>query len=287
MIRLPKGKLLQKNLDTTYAKLDGVLRVLHEDGFVGYVRIVFEEDEGLIFFRSGELIASVYESKAGKTLGLQGLIEILESLQSGRAFIDICKLEHDLLSSILAVFHGRQLKMKKDPPLVKMSQLDQAAKKLKLTGTITCQMVQGDVEFFYSDAELLGMYNPQMDEWTPPEDVPENLAGEVEDCRLWNGGPNIDSLQTVDLNVQKKVALDGLQMVAEDCVPYYGKHLFDAELKNFQSRSSSAVGLTKPAFLRFGSALQDRCKILIGESRASVIEPECAKLANNIVDLGI
>ena len=73
---VPKGKLLQRNLDTHYVRVEGVISSLHEEAFTGYGRAVLDRDEWLVFFRDGDLVACVLEREGRVAKGLDALVAV-------------------------------------------------------------------------------------------------------------------------------------------------------------------------------------------------------------------
>jgi len=105
----PKGKPVQKNLDTRYVNLEALFRSLAREGFGGTVLMVFEEgSEALIIFREGTIITA-YLTGATKMTGISALARALELARNDRAYVDVFKLEHEMLVALLTLFHGVQV----------------------------------------------------------------------------------------------------------------------------------------------------------------------------------
>jgi hypothetical protein len=105
----PKGKPVQKNLDTHYVNLEGLFRSLAREGFGGTVLMVFEEgSEALIVFREGSIITA-YLTGGSKMTGISALARALELARTNRAYVDVFKLEHEMLVALLTLFHGVQV----------------------------------------------------------------------------------------------------------------------------------------------------------------------------------
>ncbi len=106
----PKGKPLQKNLDTHYVNLEALFRSLAREGFGGTVLMVFEEGtEALIVFREGTIITAYTYTAAARHVGLQALSESLVLAKQHRAYVDVFKMEHEILVSVLPLLHGVQV----------------------------------------------------------------------------------------------------------------------------------------------------------------------------------
>lgn len=106
----PKGKPLQKNLDTHYVNLEALFRSLAQEGFGGTVLMVFEEGtEVLIVFRDGTIITSYSYGKA-KQSGISALSHGLGLAKEHKAYVDVFKMEHEILVSLLPLVHGVQVR---------------------------------------------------------------------------------------------------------------------------------------------------------------------------------
>jgi len=106
----PKGKPLQKNLDTHYVNLEALFRSLAQEGFGGTVLMVFEEGtEVLIVFRDGTIITS-YSFGGSKQSGLAALSHGLRLAKEHKAYVDVFKMEHEMLVAMLPLVHGVQVR---------------------------------------------------------------------------------------------------------------------------------------------------------------------------------
>lgn len=107
---IPKGKPIQKNLDTHYVNLEALFRSLAREGFGGSVLMVFEEGtEALIVFREGTIITAYTHATGSHHVGLQALSDSLALAKQHRAYVDVFKMEHEILVSVLPLLHGVQV----------------------------------------------------------------------------------------------------------------------------------------------------------------------------------
>lgn len=108
----PKGKPIQKNLDTRYVNLEALFRSLAQESFGGSVLMVFEEGtEALIIFREGTIITA-YTSGTQRRTGVSALSEALRLAKGSRAYVDVFKVEHEILVALLSLLHGVESKEK-------------------------------------------------------------------------------------------------------------------------------------------------------------------------------
>jgi len=131
----PKGKSVQKNLDTHYVNLEGLFRSLAAEGFGGTILMVFEEgSEALIVFREGTIITAYVYGKDSKQMGLEALENALALAKEHKAYVDVFKLEHEMLVALLPLLHGVQVHA--DQPGLGIEQVVADFKKAEFTGAL-------------------------------------------------------------------------------------------------------------------------------------------------------
>jgi len=277
----PKGKVLQRNLDTHYVRVEGVISSLHEEAFTGYVRAVFDRDEGLVFFRDGDLVACLLEREGRVAKGLDALTALLAAVRAGRAFLDVCRLDHDLLAALLASWHGvTNVPEGADAPGSPAAALALAAER-RLTGALAADAAGNEIVCYVADGEPLGWHRTATDEWAAGAGpVPAGLAGGWR----FSHAPNAHALRTIDLGSLKERVME--EMIAETrrSVPSFGPRLFAVE----RARRSAADprALNKAAYLALAEGAAARARLLVGEQRARALGAALAERAAAIVDLG-
>ncbi len=284
-MRYPKGKVLQKNLDTTYVNIGQVLGSLGSENFVGYVRAVFDDAEGLIFIRDSELIAALFEYEGDRTLGLDGLVKVLDKIKSSRAFLDICKIDYDLLSSLLGLIHGTGRTV---PP----GEIPRTIPELKnfverntaLSGLLLEK--EGEQHYVYcADGNIVGFFSPPYDQLL--EQLPlADLSGAGASWTRWDC-PGTHTMRTVDLTLQKKRVLEEMRGICEKFIPGYGSYLLFLEYQNFKKRLPHLKSFTREQFYRLHDGLKRRCRSLVGARKSDTLSLEIKNLFSRIIDLEI
>lgn len=277
----PKGRLLQKNLDTHYVRLDGILQSLRRESFSGYVRCVFALDEGAIYFRDGDLVAAIFERGGVQSRGLSALESIASDLRSDRAFLDLCQLDHDLLAALLAVWHGQQLALA--PPEAPATPAAVAAllRTRQITGALGADTPAGEVLAYAADGEIIGWHLIGSDEWTRElTALPAGIGG----WRLHHAA-NAQALRTIDLNEQKDRIMDALLETISRSIPHFGARLFVVECDH--QAITDPHGLTKPELEHLAGAIARRASLLVGAERARTIQSQMQTQLAELIDLGI
>lgn len=277
----PKGRMLQKNLDTHYVRLDGILQSLSQEAFSGYIRCVFEQDEGAIYFRDGDLVAAVYERGGIQSKELPALESMAADLRLHRAFLDLCQLEHDLLAALLAVWHGQQLTLEPAEypatPAAVLALLQQR----HITGALAADTPTGELLWYAADGELLGWHATGPDEWSRESGA---LPPGVTTWRLHHAA-NAQALRTVDLNRQKDRIMEALLGIMRGQIPHFGARLFAVACT--AQAITDPHRLTKAEFQRLATAIAGRAQLLVGERRARAIETSMHEQLAELIDLGI
>ena len=282
MIRLPKGRILQKNIDTTYVRLDGVLHSLSREAFTGYVRLVGEDFEGLLFFRDALLVAGIMERGETHLSGVEALVEMLAAIGHTRAFLDICKLDHDLLAAILAVTHSAPVPLAGGAAPADLPSLVTIAHESGgVTGAFLSETASGSHYLYFADGEILGEHKPDLEEWA---DVPAVFPVAITPWKLWHL-PGAMTLRTIDLEAQKARAWDDALAAVERYAPAYGSHLLDIECRNHLIADPRRM--MKAEFIAVMDQLRARARLVIGDRRAGALHGEVSALAATLIDAGI
>ncbi|MEK7765500.1 MAG: hypothetical protein AAB368_04610 [bacterium] len=278
---VPKGKLLQRNLDTHYVRVEGVISSLHEEAFTGYVRAVLDRDEGLVFFRDGDLVACVLEREGRVAKGLDALVALLAAVRADRAFLDICRLDHDLLAALLASWHGVTNVLEgADAPGSPAAALALAASR-RLTGALSADAAGAECVCYVADGEPLGWHLTATDAWVPKAGpAPAGLAGGWRFAHA----PAADALRTIDLGSLKERVMGEMIAATGRFVPSFGPRLFAVE--RARRNAADPRSLDRAGFLALAEGAAGRARLLVGEARARELHADLAARAAAIVDLG-
>ncbi len=278
---LPAGRVLQKNLDTHYVRLDGILQSLGREAFSGYVRCVFDQDLGAIYFRDGDLVAAVFERGGQESRGLPALEAIAADLRAGRAFLDLCRLDHDLLAAVLAVLHGQVLLLEPAERPATPAVAVALVRGRHVTGALVADTPAGEVLCYAADGEPLGWHQAGTDEWT------QDLAALPSGAAGWriHHAANAQALRTVDLNRQKDRLMDELLRTISTHLPHFGARLYTVECA--AQAITDPHRLTKAEFRRLAVGIAGRARLLVGDQRARVIQAALGEKLDGLIDLGI
>lgn len=281
MIRLPRGKTLQKHIDTTYVRLDGVLHSLSRETFGGYVRIVSEDAEGLLFLRHGYLVAGLHEGTDAARTGPDALLHVLAMAERSRAFLDIHKLEPDLLAAVIAVTHVEAIKLHESIQPSDVHTLIELAESRALTGAALAETAEGSHYFYFAGGEMLGEFRPDIEEWT---DVPPAIPPVIAPWKLWHEDA-AHTLRTIDLETERERVFVGFSDTVERRMPGFGGVLLDLEAKRHMLGDPRQM--SKSDFVRLADGLFRRSRLVIGPRRAGELSEELRLLASSVVDAGI
>lgn len=281
MIRLPRGKTIQKHIDTTYVRLDGVLHSLSRESFGGYVRIVSEDAEGVLFLRHGHLVAGLHEGTDAVKTGPDALLYVLSMVDRSRAYLDIHKLEPDLLAAVMALTHTDPITLHESVAPADVKALLETAESRALTGAALAETAEGSHYFYFAGGELLGEFRPDIEEWT---DVPPGIPPVIAPWKLWHEG-DAHTLRTIDLETERERVFVGFTEAVERFVPGFGGALLDLEVKRHGLGDPRMM--QKSGFVRLADGLYRRSRLVIGSRRAGELSESLRMLASSVVDAGI
>ncbi len=281
MIRLPKGKVLQKHIDTTYVRLDGVLQSLSRETFTGYVRIVSEDAEGLLFLRDANLFAGLHESTDRVRRGPEALLQILDMVGRARAYLDIHRIESDLLAAIMAVTHTEPTLLADADRPTNMAGLLSLAESRVLTGVMLADTAEGSLHYYCAGGEILGEFRPDLEEWA---DVPTTLPAAIAPWKIWHD-PTAHELRTIDLETERERTFAGYAEAVERFVPGFGGSLLDLEIR--RHGLGDPRRMQKAEFVRLADGLHRRCRLVVGDLRAQDLSGALRMLASSVIDAGI
>ena len=129
---LPRGKPVYTNLKTKVVKLDSLLEELSEEGFSGYVKLDFEDDEGVIFLEKGRVVG-VHRGSGGR----DALSELIKrGISDGSGLISVYSLDPELLSVISAVYSAEPLFSNVPFGIVDTERLMEHLSKKEFTGVL-------------------------------------------------------------------------------------------------------------------------------------------------------
>ncbi len=275
----PKGKPIQKNLDTHYVNLEALFRSLASEGFGGTVLMVFEEGtETLIVFREGTIVTSYTYAKTRRT-GFQSLFDAMTLTKTSRAYVDVFKLEPELIGPVLALLHGTQLP--EDPHL---SALDLMLDHLR-AGEFVGAVVAGDnvpeaTGLLYAGAPL-GWFDAQGGEAEGGGGKPPAVRSETVRAFVLE---NADTFAAINLGLDKIQFAGKLREILARELKEMGFVLYERALVRREIAEESRA--TKGKFLELVEDLERDFSGLRGPVHARRIAKDLHDVVDTMIDVG-
>lgn len=111
MIHLPRGNPVRQKVNPARINLPEAMEKLRAAAFTGYLRFDATQGAGVILFRSGKLISSMFVSQddSERLIAYDAIAKIFEISILGNALLNIYRLSTDLVLGLHALLHGRYL----------------------------------------------------------------------------------------------------------------------------------------------------------------------------------
>lgn len=274
----PKGKPIQKNLDTRYVNLEALFRSLAREGFFGTVLMVFEEGtEALIVFREGTIITA-YASGESKLIGLKALTQTLALAKSNRAYVDVFKMEHEVLVALLPLLHGAGIPEDSERSL---DALLAEFKKAEFVGAIVVgDQVAEAVGLVYAGIPM-GWYDAQGVEYETGGGAPPKTRSTVVRAFALE---NADTFAAVNLAMDKQQVASRIRDVLFDELKELGMVLYVRALDRHEIAEERQA--SKAQFLAVVEDLQRGLEALRGPVHARRVGVSLHGAVDTMLDVG-
>ncbi len=178
MIFLPRGNPVRQKVNPARINLPEAMEKLRVGTFTGYLRFDTPSGAGVILFREGQLISSVFVSKneTERLIAYDAIAKIFEVSILGHAVLNIYRLSSDLVLGIHALLHGRYLEKGQD-----LSQLDvrMQLERIKNEGLTACLRIYAENQttlIFYDQGYALGFFCEGEMELESTVDISKSVA---------------------------------------------------------------------------------------------------------------
>src|SRR5205085_2814504 len=101
-VPVPAGQTMYDSLKTSFVDFPRLITTLEREGHTGYVRLLTENANGLIYFREGTVLECVYDAgdDPSAELGKQALIHFNEEVNRGQGVLDVVGLTPELVDGL-------------------------------------------------------------------------------------------------------------------------------------------------------------------------------------------
>ena len=275
----PKGKPVQKNLDTHYINLAGLFRSLASEGFGGIVLMVFEDgSEALIVFREGTIITAYHAGPEGRKVGLPALTQAIVQARQIRAYVDVFKLEHEILVAILPLLHGVQV-----PTQAKGQTLEERLaefKKAEFVGAIVVgEQVPESIGLIYAGIPM-GWFDAQGTESETGSQPPPHRSLTVRAFAL----EGADTFAAINLALDKQIVAGRIREVLEKDLHEFGLVLYARGLTAREVVEESRA--SKAQFTGLIEDIERAVGVLRGPAPARRLAADLHGVVDAMIDVG-
>ncbi len=178
MIFLPRGNPIRQKVNPARINLPEAMEKLRSGTFTGYLHFDAQQGAGVILFKTGQLISSIFVDKndTERLIAYDAIAKIFEVSILGNAVLNIFRLSTDLVLGVHALLHGRYLQKGQD-----LKHLDVRAQleHIKSEGLTACLRIYAEDRttlIFYDQGYALGFFHDGDTELGTTTDISISVA---------------------------------------------------------------------------------------------------------------
>ena len=162
-IPVPAGQTMYESLKTSFVDLPRLITTLEREGHTGYVRLLTENANGLIYFREGTVLECVYDAGDDPTpeLGKIALIHFNEEVNRGLGVLDVVGLTPELVDGLFELTVAHPVYTELYASWVDVPALLRFLEERRLSGTVTVRGASGTGVIILKEGKLAGAYTSE------------------------------------------------------------------------------------------------------------------------------
>jgi hypothetical protein len=177
-IPVPAGQLIYDSLKTSFVDFPRLITTLEREGYTGYVKLLTEDANGLIFFRDGAALECVFDSGTDTPmLGTPALRAFHEEVTHGHGVLDVVQLGGDLVEGLHDLTVARSIYSDLYASWIDAPALLQFLSDKGLSGSMMVRSEAGVGVVILSAGRLAGAYTTDATEVADTADAVLALAG--------------------------------------------------------------------------------------------------------------
>ena len=189
---VPTGAPLYESLSVRFLAYDRLVSTLEQGGYSGYVRVLGAGVNGILLFRNGKLIDSLWRGRDGLRQDGGAEASARSLFDSGEAVVDIVDLQAELVDSLHHLASGEPTYPEMYGSWVNLDGLVAFLKQRRFTGTISIRANAGGGVLMLRQGELDGAFTTESRELSKDESEVVKLASDPE-ARIEVRGSNAHS----------------------------------------------------------------------------------------------
>jgi hypothetical protein len=155
----PQGKTVIGDLKTSFVNIDGVLQELRNEKFTGYVKISYDEYDGLVIYENGDPVESVEEYSDGRQRveGADAMTNVIAKTKEGGGVLNIQELPSNVVNMMLRAIHSKVVYKDLMSEFTQIKNLLVTLKTKQITGHVEIEMNDdaGQAFIFLEDGKLI------------------------------------------------------------------------------------------------------------------------------------
>ena len=162
-VPVPAGQTMYESLKTSFVDFPRLITTLEREGHTGYVRLLTENANGLIYFREGTVLECVYDAGDDPTpeLGKVALIHFNEEVNRGLGVLDVVGLTPELVDGLFELTVAHPVYTELYASWVDVPALLRFLEERRLSGTVTVRGTTGTGVIILKEGKLAGAYTSE------------------------------------------------------------------------------------------------------------------------------
>src|SRR5262252_5427632 len=162
-VPVPAGQTMYDSLKTSFVDFPRLITTLEREGHTGYVRLLTENANGLIYFREGTVLECVYDGgeDPNAELGKQALIHFNDEVNRGQGVLDVVGLTPELVDGLFELTVAQPVYTELYASWVDVPALLRFLEERHLSGTLTDRATTGTGVVILKDGKTAGAYTSE------------------------------------------------------------------------------------------------------------------------------
>jgi hypothetical protein len=162
-VPVPAGQTMYDSLKTSFVDFPRLITTLEREGHTGYVRLLTENANGLIYFREGTVLECVYDAGEDPSaeLGKQALIHFNDEVNRGQGVLDVVGLTPELVDGLFELTVAQPVYTELYASWVDVPALLRFLEERRLSGTLTVRATTGTGVIILKEGKIAGAYTSE------------------------------------------------------------------------------------------------------------------------------
>jgi hypothetical protein len=162
-IPVPAGQTMYDSLKTSFVDFPRLVTTLEREGHTGYVRLLTENANGLIYFREGTVLECVYDAGEDPQpeLGKQALSHFNDEVNRGQGVLDVVGLTPELVDGLFELTVAEPVYTELYASWVDVPALLRFLEERRLSGTVTVRAATGTGVIILKEGKIAGAYTSE------------------------------------------------------------------------------------------------------------------------------